>query len=339
MKLISLIIAILLTAALADGAPTVSGALEDGAGGTEQLERNVAASSNVIVTVCLASGDVIVHGWDRAEVHASTADAEQLELQRGAPNSTGPATRVDVIVSNTPGKGDDLTCDCSASSDIQLDVPRGATVQIKTNDGAVEIMDVADVRAETLSGDISVRGVSKRVEASSVSGDVSLENSNGPVRLRSISGSVEASNARTIDATDDCEANTVSGDVILAQISHAHVEARTVSGIVSMKGPLVRGGLYNFRTTSGDMLFTLPDDASFRVSARILQGEIITDFTLKDVGGTTPPVPPAPPKPPAPPAHSARLLTGTHGTGDATLDLYTYSGTVRLRRGSIRQSP
>ena len=339
MKLISLIITILLAASLAYSAPSVTGAREEDEGGAEQLERNVAATSNVIVTVCLASGDVIVHGWDRAEVHASTTDAEQLELQRGAPNQSGPATRVDVVISNTPSTGDELVCDCSASSDITLDVPRGATVQIKTNDGAVEIMDVADVRAETLSGDIAVRGISKRVEASSVSGDVSLENSSGPVRLRSISGSVEASNARTIDATDDCEANTVSGDVMLAQISHAHVEARTISGIVTMKGPLVRGGLYNFRTTSGDMLFTLPDDASFRVSARILQGEIVTDFTLKDVGGTQTPLPPTPPltpTPPLPPAHTARLLTGTHGTGDATLDLYTYSGTVRLRRSSIK---
>jgi DUF4097 and DUF4098 domain-containing protein YvlB len=327
MKLTSLIIITLLAASLCYAAPPahVKSEGDEDEGGAQQLERTVASTPNVIVTVCIASGDVIVHGWDRAEVQARTIDAEQLELQRGAPTETAPATRVEVVVSNAPAvEGEELTCDCSASSDITLDVPRGATVQIKTNDGSVEIADVADARVETLSGDISVRGVSKRVEASSVSGDVLLENSSGPVRLRSISGSVEASHARTLDANDECQANTVSGDVTLAQISHTHVQAKTISGAVTMKGPLARGGLYDFKTTSGDMIFTLPGDASFRVSARIPHGEIITDFTLRDVARNTPSIP------------APRLLTGTYGTGDATLDLYSFSGTVRLRRDTVK---
>jgi hypothetical protein len=98
------------------------------------------------------------------------------------------------------------------------------------------------------------------------------------------------------------------------------VEARTVSGSVSLRGALARGGRYEFKTTSGDMMFTLPEDASFRINARIPQGEIITDFSLKDAFGTNPSV------------LSTQSLTGTHGTGDATLDLYSFSGTVHLRR-------
>jgi DUF4097 and DUF4098 domain-containing protein YvlB len=351
MKLLSLFITICLAAALALIAPSVCYAQKQGKQKVhapvppstpevpetpetpeipempqQQLDRTANAASNVIVTVCLASGDVIVHGWDRAEVHASTSDAAQLELRRnGAPNQTEPAARVEVIISNAPStRGEELICDCSAASDLTLDVPKGATVQIKTNDGSVEVRDVADARVETLSGDISLRGVSKRVEAASVSGDVSLENSSGPVRLRSISGSVEAAHARIIDTTDDCEASTVSGDVSLAQIGHAHVQAHTISGTVTMKGPLARGGLYDFKTTSGDMVFTLPDDSSFRLSARIPNGEIVTDFSLRNAGTDQASAP------------SARLLTGTYGTGDATLDLYSFSGTVRLRRDTFK---
>jgi Putative adhesin len=325
MKLNFLIITILLAAATPlYAAPSFSSARvarEDRQGDhSERVERTVAAESNVLVTVCIASGDVIVHGWDRAEVRASTMDAEQLEIRRETPLGSGPASSVEVLVSNGPDTDHPLANDCNASSDITLDVPRGATIQVKTRDGAVEVMDVADARVESLSGDIAVRRISKRVEASSVSGDVSLESSSGPVRLKSISGSVEASNARTIEATDDFEANTVSGEVSLAQVAHSHVEAWTISGIVSMKGPLARGGRYEFKTTSGDILFSLPPDASFRVSARIRRGEILTDFPLKDAAGAN---------------HSAprtQFLTGTHGTGDATLNLYTYSGTVHLRR-------
>lgn len=321
-------IAILLAATAAtplDAAPSLSsskrvarGESQDDA--TERVERTAAAESNVLVTVCIASGDVIVHGWDRAEVRASTVDAEQLELRRAALTRSGPASSVEVLVANGPDTGHQLASDCNASSDITLDVPRGATIQVKTRDGAVEVMDVADARVESLSGDIAVRRVGKRVEAASVSGDVSLESSSGPVRLKSISGSIEASNARTIEATDDFEASTVSGEVSLEQVAHSHVEAWTISGIVSMKGPLARGGRYELKTTSGDIVLSLPPDASFRVSARIRRGEILTDFPLKDAAGANHSTP------------QAQFLTGTHGTGDATLNLYTYSGTVHLRR-------
>jgi hypothetical protein len=320
MKLISTLIAILWAASLAYAAPPPTDEdWDDDAG--ERLERTVAAEPNVVVTVCLASGDVIVHGWDRTEVHASSTDAERLELRRGIPNATGPASRVDVMISNKPGDDAGETCDCSASSDILLDVPRGATVQVKTRDGEVQVSDVTVARVETISGDIGVRGVPRGVEALSVSGEVSLENSGGPIRLRSISGSIEATNARTVEANDDFDANSVSGDVSLDQISHAHVEAKTISGAVSVTGPLARGGRYEFRTTSGDMTFTLPNDASFRINARIPQGEIITDFSLKEATGISS-------------TSNSHVLTGTHGTGDAMLDLYSYSGTVRLRRGS-----
>jgi hypothetical protein len=324
MKLNFLIIAILLAASPLNAAPSSSTARvarEEGQDDTGRAQRTVAAEPNVLVTVCIASGDVIAHGWDRAEVRASTMDAERLGLRRGTPAGSGPASSVEVLVANGPDTDHELESDCNASSDITLDVPRGATIQIKTRDGAIEVMDVADARVESLSGDVALRRIAKRVDASSVSGDVSLESSSGPVRLHSISGSVEASNARTIETTDDFEANTVSGEVVLAQIAHSHVEAWTVSGTVSMRGPLARGGRYEFKTTSGDIMLSLPNDASFRISARILgRGEILTDFPLKDAGGTN---------------HSAprgQLLTGTHGTGDAALNLYSYSGTVHLRR-------
>src|ERR1044072_7600473 len=134
MKLTSLIIALLLAAALAVAAPSVHAQNEDEEDAPQpphqqQRERTVASTANVIVTVCIASGDVTVHGWDRAEVQAHTTDAEQLELQRNGPAESAPATRVEVFVSNMPPTQEELTCDCSASSNITLNVPRGATVQ------------------------------------------------------------------------------------------------------------------------------------------------------------------------------------------------------------------
>src|SRR5262245_8841262 len=41
---------------------------------SQQVERTVAADPRVVVSACIASGDVTVHGWDRNEVRARISD-------------------------------------------------------------------------------------------------------------------------------------------------------------------------------------------------------------------------------------------------------------------------
>src|SRR5215210_3691036 len=65
----------------------------------ETIERNLATSPNVVVSVCISSGDIRVVGWDKAEVKVTADNVEQLELQAGAMN---PAQRVQVVLSNAP---------------------------------------------------------------------------------------------------------------------------------------------------------------------------------------------------------------------------------------------
>jgi DUF4097 and DUF4098 domain-containing protein YvlB len=93
----------------------------------------------------------------------------------------------------------------------------------------------------------------------------------------------------------------------------------TLSGTIRLTGPLARGGRYDLKTNSGDVVLKLPDDASFQVTAKVsVSGEIVTDFPLKLVDTSSAVV-----------SHS---LTGTYGTGDATINVASFSGTVRLRR-------
>src|SRR5229473_3139536 len=48
------------------------------------VERVVAVQPNVAVSVCLVSGDIKVHGWDRNEVRARSNDADAIEFRRSA---------------------------------------------------------------------------------------------------------------------------------------------------------------------------------------------------------------------------------------------------------------
>lgn len=288
---------------------------EEASGGAQ---RSIAAAADVVVSLCLASGNIVVRGWDRHEVRARAKDAEKVELSASPAQS---ARRVDVLISNDE-HAVLQSGDCGGTSSIELDVPRGATVNLQVRDGDVDVSDVAEARVESLSGDVNLLRVSKAVEASCLSGDLSLSDSAGRVRLRSVSGGVEASNIKTIEASDDFSAISTSGDVTLDRIAHTQVKGRTINGDVRLTGALARGGSYELATTSGDVTLTLPADSSFRINARVVaSGDIVTDFPVKANIGAAP----------VKESHQSRLI-GTVGTGDADLNLTTFSGTVNLKR-------
>jgi hypothetical protein len=334
-----------------------------------QVERTSAADGQAVVSLCLSSGDVLVRGWERAEVRARAEGVGNVRLL--TPN-VQPAPRVEVLVSddeeNEPDSGD-----CGTAEQVELMVPRGATINVRTHNGHIDVSDVADARVEALSGDVDLRRITKGVTVSCLSGDVSLTDASGPVRLVTVSGSVEARNARPLAAGDDFEAKSTSGEVTVENVRHSQVTGATVSGSLLYTGALARGGAYDFRTISGDVTMEIPSDSSFSLHARVVvSGDIDTDFPVRmiTVGAGAPqpaPMPqpaptgngPAPPNPPQPgqppqdpntwpmPPRPERVkpgkvkiskgtdqvrLDGTVGTGDATVNMSSFSGSLHLRK-------
>ncbi|HKS27453.1 MAG TPA: DUF4097 family beta strand repeat-containing protein [Pyrinomonadaceae bacterium] len=289
---------------------------------SEQMERSIPASQNVAFTLCLTSGNVSVRGWDRAEVKVTATNVRQLELQGGGMN---PSQRVEVLASNgaSASPGAPLGSDCRAVSDMEISVPRGATVEIRLRgSGDVEVSDVAEARIKNMSGDISLGNVARAVEAATISGDVSLLNSAGRVRLSSVSGDVDATNIRALEPGDDFSAVSTSGDISLENVAQARLDANTTSGMITMTGELARRGSYAFNTFSGDVVLNIPQSSAFRLNAVAPQGSIVTDFAVKSASeGDS-----------QGPAREGRLV-GTYGSGDwSNLNIHSFSGTVRLQK-------
>jgi hypothetical protein len=301
-------------------APKISAQPATGAVRPFISEQTAAADQNVIVSLSVLSGSITVHGSDRRDVRVLTNDEKRIELRRkdGTGGNT-PATRLQVLFYDSDENGGQAD-ECGGSTDVKMEVPRGATVILKTQEGDIDVSDVAEASAYTSNGDVSLRRVARAVEAKSNSGDVTLRDAGGHVRLNTISGSVEAINVSAIDGGDFLQAKTVSGDVTLESIGPARVEASTISGELNLTGALAPGGHYDFNTTSGDITLTLPGSASFKLAAQVFtSGEINTSFPIKQIGKTPSSSPP-----------NAGALIGTYGSGDATINLSSYSGTLRL---------
>jgi DUF4097 and DUF4098 domain-containing protein YvlB len=324
------------------------------------VERSSAAVAQAVVTLCLSQGDVIVRGWDKAEVRARAEGAGNVRLL--TPNEQ-PASRVEVLV--TEDEEDETgSGDCGSAEQVELMVPRGATVNVRTQNGHVDLSDISDARVETLSGDVDVRRVTKALLVSCLNGDVTLSDVSGPVRAITVSGSVEARNARALSAGDGFEAKSTSGDVTIENVRHTQVIGAAVSGSLIYTGALARGGAYDFKTISGDVTMEIPADSSFTLHAKVVvSGDIDTDFSVKtnavgraaqnvpeppQPGRPTPqPTPQPDPNPWPQPPQSVRVkpgkakppkepeqarLDGTVGSGDATVNMVSFSGSLHLRK-------
>ena len=284
----------------------------------QKIERSMRVDSQALITLCVASGTLTVHGWDKPEVRVRSADADQLDFRRidkmKDPNM--PARHVDVMILDKEGNADPKK-DCQAIADVDMEVPTGATVHVQTRDGDIDVAGVAVVLAGSQNGDIMIERVTRTVEAGTVGGSISLKDSSGRVSLSSAGGGVEATNVRGADADDIFEVGTVSGDIQLDRISNPKVMVKTVSGTVMMSGALVKAGYYGFTNMTGDLLLTLPQDASFRLNAKVSdKQDIVSDFVLKYLSEASTPTPPSPATPmsrvaPAPPAEKPGVVGGT----------------------------
>lgn len=286
-------------------------------------QSSIAADPAVVITMCLESGNITVTGGDRREVRATAQDGKVTLRRTDNAKAQTPATRLEVMVSDSEKESPASFGECRGMSDLELEVPRGATVYVKTRDGDIDISDVAEVRAETSSGGVTVQHVTREAEATSIDGDISVKESSGRIRLHSFSGVIEVVHAKMVEPNDFLYAQTTSGDVRLEQIEQPHVVVSTLSGEISLKGPLARGGFYDFKTISSDITLNMPDTVTFQVTAKVSQGgEVVTDFPLRYTGG------------PSTAAIAGGKITGTYGIGAApsTINLVSFSGTLRLRK-------
>ena len=331
----------------------------------QKIDRSMPVDSQAVVTLCVASGTLKVRGWEKNEIHVRSLDASRIEFRRidKAKDMSTPAHRVDVMVLDKTSVANPRS-DCQAIASVEMDVPAGATVQVQTRDGDITIAGVAGAYAGSQNGDIEIERVTKLVEAGSLGGSIFLKDSSGRVHLSSAGGVVEVMNVRPVTVEDTFEVGTVSGDIQLNRVSNPKVTVKTVNGTVTMTGPLAKSGSYGFTNMAGDVILAMPDDASFRLNAKVSEKHgLLSDFALKYVS-EAPPAPPATPRQPVPvstpqpptakgqpvprtgpivapirverptgPAqYVLKRVNAVCGTGDAMISISSFLGTVRLKK-------
>ncbi len=234
-----------------------------------------------LIVVRVHDGDVRIRGVDGDEVRIRSRDGQELDRLAVEPGD-GRVT----IGNGRDGHGRSGGHRGGAAPDVDLEVPRGASVVVDGRSGDVEADGLTgDFRFHTASGDLRLRDVRGHVTAEAMSGDMDIS-ADGPIeiQLRSVSGDVAvraASIARLhvsstsgdmhiagrFDGDGPYVLHAVSGDTVLAPLGDVRVEARTITGDVRSEIParteevpggrsIIIGGkgpTIDVRSTSGDV--------------------------------------------------------------------------------------
>ena len=271
----------------------------------QRVDTRQAVKSDSYLRIYMETeGAIRISGWAKDTVaFEGTADAGLPELEFGV-SKEGAAAKGGVWDEARSG----------GSVDLDVKVPEGATLWVKTTGASVEIDDVAGgVDIYTVTGNVKFSGSPKQLYVESMGGEVSISGTSSSVRAKTGNGPITFRGAG-----EDVTLVTVGGKITASgpRLRRGHFES--VTGDILFDGALEPGSSVGFQTHSGRVELTLPRDAGADCVVTTIEGELQVDFEV----------------PEAQERDGARgpEREFTIGDGGATVKIQTFDGPVAIRR-------
>ena len=238
------------------------------------------------------TGAVSVKGWQNSEIKIISTKYSQNVEIDTEANTSKVRVSTHVL--------DKLASTEKAKVDYQIYVPEESNLDIRSNMGSVEV--------ENIKGEVAIEVVEAAVKIVGVT---------GYLHTRSLGSKISISNSRGIIQT-----TTVSGDIFFSKLDSNNLTALSTLGNISYEGDFASGGKYNFSTNEGLILIQCPDQASVEWDAKTVKGVIESDLPIKAKTH----------RPATRDSYGKQSLLGTLNTGDATVQLSTFSGKIKINR-------
>jgi hypothetical protein len=235
--------------------------IANASGYASRIDTTFAFSRTGTVTLGASSGDIIVNGWSREEIHVrAISDEDNIRF-------SASSSRVSLDVTGSHRGGD---------TRFEVTVPFGARVSTTSQSGDVTIHGTrGQVEVRSNSGDIDLEDVATRLDINSFSGDVTARGITGDVAISTLSGEV-----RLTDVRGNIDVGGVSGDITLRGVAAKIVRAKTTSGEITYDGTIDPAGRYELSSHSGDVRLRVPRDASAQLTVSTWNGSIDSDFPI-----------------------------------------------------------
>lgn len=271
------------------------------AAGQAIVERTLPFARDGAFRVTVMEGTVRARGWDRDSV-------------RVVARLTPEARRGFYMGVTRQGDGGKMGVEDGGPADVEVFLPRGASLWVKTAGGAIDVAGIeGSLDLFSVTGGIRLAASARSLHAESMGGDVVLDGDPRVARIRTGAGGI-----RVRGGGPDLTLSSVNGAVDLsraAPLRRALVE--TVSGRVLVRTALSAGSTLVVNSHDGPVELALPagTDADFVVST--LEGELRNRLTGRDARKST--------------GLRGRELSFTTGFGGAEVTVRTFSGAVTVR--------
>ncbi len=245
-----------------------------------------------------AGGDIVVRAWDRNQVRVQASHSRRTRIYV---ERSGAVLEIESRAERGP----------SNMVDYQITVPAWMALDLGGMYATVDVEGTrAPITAETLEGEITVKGGAESVKLVSINGRIRAEGIRGRVQVNSVSDDIVLR-----DIVGDIVAEGVSGEIILVGIDSRNVDLQTVSGDLVYEGRIHDGGRYSFLTHSGEVFVSVAEGVNATISTAVGSGEVRATFPL-----------------PQSERPGRRRQTYRLGTGSAVVEVEAFSGDVRLLR-------
>jgi len=250
-------------------------------------------------------GEVVIRTWDR--------DSMRLRAQHGARTSIEVETNANIVNVRARTGGPSRTVD------YEITVPPWLPVRVTGQAAYIGIEGVQnEVQAETVRGDIEIRGGAGTITAKSIQGEIIIENAKGRVNANSVNEAIRVSGT-----SGEITAETTNGDIVLTKVDVKYLDVATINGDVLYDGTISRGAQLKFVTHNGDISLVVPEDTGATFTVRTYNSEFQSNLPTKTVGEV----------------RRGRRTTYVLGNGGAEVDVESFGGTIRLRKPGTGPRP
>ncbi len=269
----------------------------------QQTDTSVAVQQGARLEMNNFGGEIVVRTWNqnRVRVQAVHSSRDRIEV-----SARGNAVRVHAA----------RTRGMAHLVDYTLTVPTWMPVELSGISTHIVVDGVqADIRAETVEGNVTVTGGSGNVSLSSVEGTVVVSGTRGRLKVTAVDGNVWLT-----DVAADISVDAVDGDIVIRNAQSSAVDANTVDGTIYYVGTIRDGGRYRLATHDGALTVAIPEGTGATIGVASFSGDFEASFPvqLQSLPGR-------------------RRFSFTLGNGGARIELETFDGRIFLRRpGEVR---
>jgi DUF4097 and DUF4098 domain-containing protein YvlB len=262
----------------------------------ESIKKQFPTTSNPSFLLHNHNGKISITGWDQSVVDIQGEPASDLmEVIIMPEDQKVPVQKVSV---QTHPKNESVSSK-ESRLDFQVHVPRQAAVRVESERG--------DIQVENLEGTVDIQGVSNAVTLSHLKGYISARTEDGNILVESSEGNVTA--------------DSISGNLRFIRVNGSELVANTNTGTIRYEGDFGQGGTYVLNNYNSPIEILATAKASFDLTARAVMGFIESNLPFR----------------PTPLGNAFRRLSprnylqGRFNSGDSTVRVTSYSGTIRVR--------